>query len=748
MNTSPFSPPDTGGSSFCARAASVLSETFGAQNGQFLLWSPIFLGLGIGLYFALGTEPVHGIWKAGLSLSSLLFTSGLALRRRAFLLAPALWALCGGAALTLCGASIAQMHTERIATRQIGRQIGPVAVMGTLRGIERLSSGQGARLLLEDLSLVDPGVTTEPLPQRVRLRLRYDDLVDPGDRIKALVKILPTSRPISPGSYDYQRDLYFKGIGGSGFVYGHVEILEKRVPSTLSGRLESLRQMITRQVNAALPAPEAGVVATLLTGEGSTISKDDWDALRGSGLAHLLAISGMNVALVAGFVFFTIRLCLAAFPFLALRVPIKKIAAGAAFCAALAYTGLVGAQVPVLRALLMTGVGLFAVMIDRSPFSMRLLALSAVVVLLFSPHALLGASFQMSFAAVGALILAYDAARGKLARAYRHAGVVRKGALYLGGVCVTSLLATLATAPFSLFNFQTLALYGAGANLIGVPLMSFLIMPAAMLVYALMPLGLEGWALEIMRAGVAWTLSVAHATAALPGAVMSVPIWPQGALGLIVLGAAILILWRGWGKVLGVLPLAVAMIWVARAPTPDLLVSETAALVAFRDEAGALHPSSRRTDRFALENWIRQAGLPPLPLPDAWPREGRRTGPRYDLTCEPAGCRLTLKNRRIAIVRHESILAEECLWADAVLASIPVRKTACRTAAVVDRFDVWREGAHAVFLDEENPAIRIESVACHRGHRPWVKAPEAKQSQEGRLPFLPLHNDASAAPGK
>lgn len=706
------------------RIATRISTEIGAQHGQFLLWSPVFLAIGIGIYFGLDTEPPHSLWRTGFVVSVLMFGTGLSIRKKDFSIAPTLWALSGGLSIVLAGLCVAQMHTERIRTLQIGHAIGPIAITGTVLSTERLAPGQGQRLVLGSLIPDDPARVRETLPDRARVRLRHDDPVNPGDRIHALVKLLPTSRPVAPGSYDYQKDLYFRGIGASGFIYGHAQILEKHTPSTMSGYLESLRQAITDRVSAALPPPESGVVATFLTGEGTTISKEDWTALRGSGLAHLLALSGMNVAVVAAIAFFISRLLMAAIPPLALRFPIKKYAAIFAFVAALAYTLLVGAQVPVLRSLLMTGAGLFAIIIDRSPFSMRLLALSALIVLILSPQALGGASFQMSFAAVGALIFAYDAGRTHLSALYRQANWLKKSLLYLAGICVTSLIATLATAPFSLFDFQTLALYGGLANLVGVPLMSFIVMPAALAAYVLMPFGLEGWALEAMRIGVNWTLATAHATAALPGAVLSVPIWPQSALGLIVLGVVFALLWRGWGRVAGVVPIILALVMVAQSTPPDLLISETGALVAFRDETGGLHPSSRRSERFTFENWMRQAGLDPQPV-SAWPKEGRQSGPGYELTCEPAGCRLALKNRRIAIVRHAGILKDECAWAEVIVASVPLRKTPCAAPDVVDRFDVWKDGAHAVFLDKTQ-AARIDSVAQYRGERPWVKPPEKR----------------------
>ena len=228
-----------------------------------------------------------------------------------------------------------------------------------------------------------------------------------------------------------------------------------------------------------------------MTGDRGAINDDVWQALRDSGLAHLLAISGLHVGLVAGILFFTLRGGLAMIEPLALRHPIKKWAAAAVMVGALGYVVLTGGTVPTQRAFVMLGLVLLAVMLDRRPFSMRLVAWAAVIVLVTAPEAMLGPSFQMSFAAVVALIATYEIAKEPMRRWRRGAGPGRRAMVYLAAVALTTLVAGLATSPFALYHFNRVAAYGLAANLFAVPITSLWIMPWTMVGYALMPLGLE-----------------------------------------------------------------------------------------------------------------------------------------------------------------------------------------------------------------------------------------------------------------
>ncbi|QJE72784.1 ComEC/Rec2 family competence protein [Aerophototrophica crusticola] len=434
--------------------------------------------------------------------------------------------------------------------------------------------------------------------------------------------------------------------------------------------------------------------------------------MRESGLQHLLSISGLHIGLVAGLVFLSLRALLALAEPVALRFPIKKWAAVAALLAVLAYMTLVGAAVPTLRSVLMTGVMLLAVLADRNPFSMRVVALAAAAVLLFQPDAMLGPSFQMSFGAVVALIAAYEWAQPRMAAWRMGAGPLRKAMLYVFGVCLTSLVAGTATMPFALYHFQQVANYGLLANLLAVPVTSFWVMPCGLLAYLLMPLGLEGWAVEGMGWGIRFILWTAHAVAALPGAVLTVPAVPVWALASVTFGGLWLMIWlRPW-RMAGLAGIALFVLAIPLSPKPDLRINDSGSLVGLRMPDGGLLLSSSRSGRFEAAEWQQRDGLEGEPK--AWPKAGTSDGV---VRCDSLGCQYRRNGKVIALVWRPEALMEDCRRADLVIAP-KLEARQCPAPLVIDALDLARRGAHALSIGEDG-RVTLESVRPHPGARPW-----------------------------
>ncbi|WP_237217800.1 ComEC/Rec2 family competence protein, partial [Falsiroseomonas oryziterrae] len=320
----------------------------------------------------------------------------------------------------------------------------------------------------------------------------------------------------------------------------------------------ALRTTLEARVEAAIPGPAGAVAAALLTGSQAAIPPAEIAAMRDSGLAHLLSVSGLHMAIVMGAVFATLRVAIALVPWLALRVPGKAVAAGGALVAGLGYTLLSGAQVPMQRCLVMAALVTLALVVGRRALTVRTLAIAAAVVMLAAPAELLGPSFQMSFAAVLALVAGHEALRGPLAK-LPLTGWKRKAMLFAVGLVLTSMLAGAATAPFGLHHFGRLQLYGVVANALAVPLTSILVMPAGMIALALMPLGLEAPALWAMGQGVEAILGVARLIAAWPEASPVLPPLPGPALAAATLGFCWLAIWRGRMRLLGLPAIAAAL---------------------------------------------------------------------------------------------------------------------------------------------------------------------------------------------
>lgn len=349
------------------------------------------------------------------------------------------------------------------------------------------------------------------------------------------------------------------------------------------------------------------------------------------------------------------------------------------------------------------------------PFSS---AWAAAAILLVMPEALPGASFQMSFAAVIALVAVYEGLAHRISLWSRGANWFRRGLVYGIGLALTSVVATIATTPFAVYNFNRIALYGVLANLIAVPLSAFWIMPLAIAAFLLMPLGLEGLALAPMGWGIEILNQVAREVAELPGATAIAPAMPGWAIGAIALGGLWICLWRTpwrWG---GLVPVAIGLAVLAFIRPPDMLVGGSGKLIGLRTADGTLALSSLKAERIAAETWLRRAGEEEAV---DWPDSG-------EITCDRAGCVMRHGARLIAVVKERSALAEDCKVAAVLIAVMPVRRHDCPAPElVIDRFKLWREGAHALWFDEAK--IRVETVAEGRGVRPWTGGYAARRAQ-------------------
>src|SRR5437762_5786498 len=343
---------------------------------------------------------------------------------------------------------------------------------------------------------------------------------------------------------------------------------------------------MTRRIAAALPASTGGVASAVITGKRGTMAEEVKQAFRDSGLSHLLAIAGLHLGLVGGFVFFTVRGGLALIPWVALRYPIKKITAVVTLLVLFCYLMISGAAIPTQRAFVMTGIVFAAILIDRLRLSMRICAIAAMVVLLLDPASLVGVSFQMSFGAVVALIAVYETWGTQLAHLFHSGSLARKVLGYLGAVAVTTLVATVGTEPFAIYHFHHLVLYSPLANVIAVPISATWTLPWGVVACLLMPFGLEKLALVPMGWGIDLTILVAQWVAALPGNVWSMPRLPTVGAILIALGGCWLCLWQGRWRLCGTLGIAAGLATMLLTRPPDVILGDFGRFLAARTPEG------------------------------------------------------------------------------------------------------------------------------------------------------------------
>ncbi|KQT48713.1 hypothetical protein ASG43_07560 [Aureimonas sp. Leaf454] len=599
-----------------------------ARSGFFLV--PLGLMIGIILVHTIGLRvievPATGVRPPDLRLTAVLSAAGrasvppmvLAAAIAAVASIPALllawtWAgrgLKGAAALlfafTVIGTALATAELGWTTTTIISGD-ATTRIQGRVLWRDRDDSGR-MRYVVRIGSTDRPVLTRPPETASILVSSRHET-IPVGGRFAGLVRLRAPSGPAMPGAYDFAFASFFEGRGANGFALGAPEPSTEIPRSlTVSEKLVRLRLSVSDRIRDVIGGGAGAVAAALMTGERSGIPDDIDDALRATGLSHVLSISGLHMALVAGFAMMLVRGLLASFPRAALHLPIKKIAAAAALVVATAYLVLSGSNVATDRSFVMLSIMLVAILVDRSALTLRNVGLAAVLVLLTSPHAVLTASFQMSFAATTALVGIYglmSRRRDDDQEPSRRPGRIRAVLLFFGGLAASSAIAGLATAPFAAYHFQRMAPYGVVANLVALPVFSFWIMPLALISAILMPFGLDAVFLVLMGKGLDFVFLVATTLAS------HLPDSPSGRLtssGLVVISGSLLVGCLCASRLRWLsLPLALVglLLLPDRGRTPELLVFEDGKEVAAIDADGTLHPLRKRPNAFVFAQWTR-----------------------------------------------------------------------------------------------------------------------------------------------
>jgi competence protein ComEC len=670
-------------------------ENFGLERDRWPLWYPVLFGCGIALYFAWPDEPAA--WPA-LFLAALVAAS-------VPLLGPGWRWPVVLVLLVALGFGAAALRSQSVEAPALSRDTRPVGLSGQVERVERFSP-KYLRLTLSAVRI--DGWDEARTPARVRITVRTGgDVVRPGNEVSLRAVLMPPPAPATPGGFDFGRQAWFERLGAVGYAVSRLERLNEDPGGIGWWRIERFRDGIGQRLLAQADGDSGAMAVALATGDRSAISEQALEQLRVTGIAHLLAISGMHIALMTGCVFWAVRFGLACVPGLALRYPIKQWAAVAAMGAGLLYLLVSGATIPTQRAFLASWIVLSGILINRVALTMRLVAIGAGVLLLLAPESLLNVSFQMSFAAVIALVAVYERARdsGWLVRG--GDGLLRRAGYYLGAVALTSLVAGTATGFFAAYHFNHVALYGLVTNMIAVPLMGLWIMPCLFMLFLAMPFGLEALPLAGIQWGTDVILRVAAWIASWPAADILVAEVQPLTMVLVVAGGLWLSLWRRSWRVWGLAPILIGLMLVPLGRPADVLVDEKGKSIALRTSNGDLMVlGSRRS--FARETWLRRNAQKETPAQVP-----------QDLWCDGLGCvyRPSLHpGAAVAIVRLPEALEEDCARAQVVISAEPARR--CRAPGlVIDHWDRWYRGAHEVRLTKAGPVAR--SVSAVQGDRPW-----------------------------
>lgn len=717
------------------------------ERGIAFLAVPVCLATGVLGYFGLDAEPGFAPLLAGMLLSGLsIWTARSNRAARAALL---------GIALMLAGALAAKLETWRAGTAMIGGEV-TTRLTARVAAVEQMANGR-VRLTLDIVATERP--VLRYAPARVRLSARkLMPGIRPGTIVTGLVRLLPPSGPVRPGAYDFSFQSYFQRIGATGYFMAGPELAATPATGPALGRdiveaVERFRDDVARRVRARVGGAEGEIAAALVVGVRGGIPEPVNEALRRAGLYHVISISGLHMALVAGTIMALLRTGLALFPNFASRRPVKKYATVAALVGLAAYLVVSGAEVAAQRSFLMLSIMLLALLFDRGALTMRNLAIAAIAVLLVSPHEIVGPSFQMSYAATAGLVGAY-AAWSARRRAVPHpapanrsvvSAGLRRLLLLAGGLASTSLIAGLATSVFAAWHFQQLSSLGLFANLAAMPVVSTLVMPFAVLGLLLMPAGLDGWCLDVMGMGLTITISIAQWFSE-RSPLDQVGLVPSTAVALFTLGLIAATVCTTWFRAVSLPLFAAGLFFLPTASAPDLLISEDGSLLGMPDGAGGLVVNDPRPAEFTVENWMRVFVADRLVKPVE--RHGTDGGipAGAAFACGDGLC--LARHAAGGVVAHAATVEAAraaCAMADVIVLQDAAATDVCRDRQVriVTLRDLARYGSAEVRFGSARPAIRH---ALSRPYRPWHESRAFSREARGLPPYRPAGRPTGPEP--
>jgi competence protein ComEC len=680
-----------------------LERLLEAEREQLPLWLPVGLVFGISAWFWL---PDRFGWTAFAASAVAVFLAfGAFAGRLRWGRALAVFALT--AAL---GCALIWTKAERAAAPRLQRE-QLVEFTGRIETTQRLAAQETVRLVVAPSG--DP-----TLPRRFRVNVddsRAAGLV-PGASVRIRAFLLPPAPMAAPGAYDFARTAWFLRIGGSGRA-ANVTILAAPSEQGWWAMIADWRQRLAAHIRDQLGGAEGGIASALATGDQYGIGEEDADAMRRSGLAHLLSVSGLHLtAVVGGVMLLTLKL-LALSPVLALRFRLVVIAAGVAALAGIAYTLLTGAEVPTVRSCIAALLILAGIAIGREALTLRLVAVGALVVLFLWPESLVGPSFQLSFAAIVAIVALHEHPKIQALLSRRDEGWAARLGRFLLGLILTGLAVEVALAPIALFHFHRAGVYGALANVVAIPLTTFVVMPleALALLFDLIGLGAPFWWLT--GKALSLLLWLAHSAATAPGAVALLPAMPRGAFALIAAGGLWICLWRTRWRRLGLVTVLLGAAWAVATPRPDLIITGDGTHLVLRTPSGGLALLRPRAGDYVRDTLAELAAAEPEYLDlEALPTAAcsrdlcaanlDRGGRRWRI----------LATRTPQLIRWQEMV-RACAEADIVVADRTLPR-GCRPRWLkADRAFLRRTGGLSITLGDPP---RISTVAGQVGRHPWA----------------------------
>ncbi|MBO4520380.1 MAG: ComEC family competence protein [Alphaproteobacteria bacterium] len=654
-----------------------------AELDRLTLWLPVAFGAGIGFYFSLSAEPLLSTGLAAFLCGGFLLRDT---RKNQALRLFALFVF-----LFVSGFFLTQVRTRALSAPRIKYPLSAVQIAGTVEDVSDFS--EGAQVTVGNVKI--KSLAGWKTPRKIRLTLPENVPVpQTGDEIEAVAYLSAPKNPVTPTGFDAARQLYFKKIGAVGSLEGNIQIVKP-------AKTSPLRDKINKRIDTVLPDDTQGIAKALVTGGSKSVPSDIVQTYRNAGIAHILAVSGLHMSLLAGLIFFVIRSVLALIPKIALYYNTKKIAAGIALIACAAYLHISGASFAAQRAFIMVAFVLIAALLNRRALSVVSVAWAAFFILLFKPEAILSAGFQLSFAAVTTLICAYEKGNKEYTRFLEK----REGFLFsllsgIVGVLMASVIASAATAPFALFHFRQLPLYAVFISAIATTLTGFWVMPALTIGTILMPFDADKPFLISASYGIKIINRIAETAAGLPHAVLSCPPMPVWGLAFAAFGGLWFCLWKGRVRLFGLMAFALSLVSPFLTTVPDVYVGLRTA--AFRNNDGLLVFREKPLDRRTRQIWLNENHQTRL----------------LTTECAYGLCLYEKNGYKIGVANTKIGAYDACEMKDLDILFITVNFDGqCAAKRKVTRSELSEAGVYMLTLAPEK--IIVKTVSENKGFRPW-----------------------------
>lgn len=694
------------------RTGDALEARLEAERERIGLWLPVALGAGIAAWFAL---PAEAHWTGLLFLLAGGVCAGLLIGRHSRL---------GRLIAVGCGTMAAGVLLIWARAIWVAAPVLAAPVVTEFSAIVERAEPLPAKGQIRIIALPQ---RRADLPPRVRLTLRSEQgegLTD-GETIGVRARLMPPPTASLPGGYDFAQRAWFDRIGAVGTVLGDIS----RTPGA-GAAPPPLRARISAHIHAQVAGSAGGIAAALVTGDRGAISEADEEAMRRSGLAHLLSISGLHVTAVVGFAMLLTMRLFALSRRLALAGYVLPLAAAAGALAGGGYTLLAGAEVPTLRSFIAALLVLVAFLVGREAMTLRLVAAGALVVLVWRPESLAGPSFQLSFAAVTAIIALHESRPMQSFLARRDEAWPLRFGRAIAGLLLTGLVVEVALAPIALFHFHKAGLYGALANVVAIPLTTFVIMPAEALALLLDSVGLGAPFWWITEQAIGALIGFAHAVADAPGAVAMLPTFPGWGFALSVFGGLWLLLWNTRWRRIGAAPLAIGMAALLIQPRPDLVVSGDGRHIAAALPDGSYALLRDQAGDYVRDSMAEAAGVdaPLSALAELDHVECNRDFCRWSHG-EGARRYVILASRGRDRIEGAD-MAAACAAADVVISDRWLPRECMGRWMTIDRDSLAETGGLALYLDETPEAVA--TLRAGDGH-PW-RLPQQLSGNDEAVP--------------